>query len=62
ILVYNQSVSVDPQNVDAWLGRSQTLDELRLYSEAEKSYSKVLDLDPTHKEALLKKGMMLLLL
>ncbi|MDD1748331.1 MAG: tetratricopeptide repeat protein [Methanothrix sp.] len=63
ILVYNQSViNIDSSNVDAWLGRSQTLEALKLYAEAEKSYSKVLDLDPTNEDALFQKGLMLLLL
>jgi tetratricopeptide (TPR) repeat protein len=63
ILVYNNTViNINPYNKDAWMGRSQTLEALKLYAEAEKSYSKVLDLNPTNEEALFRKGLMLLLL
>jgi tetratricopeptide (TPR) repeat protein len=63
ILVYNHTViNINPSNKDAWMGRSQTLEALKLYAEAEKSYSKVLDLDPTNEEALFRKGLMLLML
>jgi tetratricopeptide (TPR) repeat protein len=63
ILVYNNTViNINTSNKDAWLGRSQTLEALKLYAEAEKSYSKVLDLDPTNEEALFGKGQMLLML
>lgn len=49
---YTRIVTIDPKDVDTWLmlGRLQKIGQNSV--EAEKAYQKVLDLDPTHEDAL----------
>lgn len=54
----DQSLKINPDDVDAWLGRGRTLIKLGKEGEAAESYEKALSLDSKNKEAVFTLGIL----